>query len=180
MSLWGIRWPFCAYSFLRKNATPVAARVSFGSWEAGDLSRCKSAAVAEPRSHQVHGHCACYVLRRVPKLPPFPGSPRITYTPLRSALLPFTAWPPIGGLHVSKSCALINYFCWEWIYSERVKKMQQIIVGHHCRLRNYKLCISPVNVKKLCMRILPSASFITTGEKQAILRYNPPVPMYLK
>lgn len=73
MSLWGIRWPFCAYSLLRKNATPVAAHVSFGSWEARDLSRCKSAAAAEPRSHQVHGCCVCCVLRRVPKLPPSPG-----------------------------------------------------------------------------------------------------------
>lgn len=63
-----------------KNATPVAARVSFGSWEAGDLPRCKPAAVAEPGSHQVHGHCVCSVLRRAPKLPPSPGH-RVSPTP---------------------------------------------------------------------------------------------------
>lgn len=123
ISLWGIRWPFCACSFPIKNATPVAARVSFGSWEAGDLPRCKSAAVAEPRSHQVHGHCVCCVLQRAPKLAPFLGPLRVTYTPLRSVLLPFTDWPPWGELHVRKSYALIDYFCCVWIYSERVKKM---------------------------------------------------------
>lgn len=71
-SVGGIRWPFCACSFPIKNVTTVAAQVSFsfsssGSWVTGGLTCRKSAAVAQPKSHQVHGHSVC---RRAPKLAP--------------------------------------------------------------------------------------------------------------
>lgn len=63
----GIRWPFCAYSFPIKNVSTAATHVSFGSWVAGGLACSKSAAMAEARCHQVHGHLFAMCWARRPQ-----------------------------------------------------------------------------------------------------------------
>lgn len=124
ISVWGIRWPFCAYSLPIKNVTTVAAPVSFGSWVAGGLTCSKSAAVAEPKSHQV----LATVFSGCRGGPWAASRPLcVTHNPLRSA-------PSLLGHH--ESSTLVVYCCCVWIDSESLKKLLNIIVWYHCRLKN--------------------------------------------
>lgn len=123
ISVWSIRWPFCAYSFPIKNVSSVATHISFGSWVARGLTCCKCAAVAECKSHQ-RGRQA------VPRATMCHQHPTGVYVPTLNHLA--TMGRLDGTQKLPLDCPLLLCMYLFRKVEENVKKNCR----YHCRLRN--------------------------------------------